>query len=165
MTVTLSNTGGADVDSIAADGDSTNNAADNFAIYFVVSDTSNLDSSSAMTIWTDADTSDATNMQAGINAGSSLVIADVFAMINVPKSDCGLYTHLCVYVNATADAVFDDSDSSNDYACVEAFGTEDATYLPCSGKKLAHETIFISSSSASLALVCQIFNDNLNNKF
>lgn len=133
MTVTLSNSGGADVDSIANDGDSTNNNADNFAIYFVVSDTSNLDDSSALTIWTDADTSDATNMQAGINSGSTLVIADVFAMINVPKADCGLYTHLCVYVNGTSDAVFSDSDSSNDYTCIEAFGTDDADYLPCSG--------------------------------
>jgi len=154
MTVTLSNSGGADVDSIAGDGDSTNNADDNFAIWFVASDTANLDSSSALTIWSDADTSDATNMQAGINSGSNLVIADVFAMVNIPKADCGLYTHLCVYVNGTSGAVYSDSDSSNDYFCLEAFGTDDADYLPCSGciARVSLIVIFLAMVAQLLSL-------------
>ena len=104
---------------------------DQFNIYFVVSDTNDLDNSTAVTLWTAADTSETT----GTNSGTTLVITDVFAMINVPKADCGSYTHFCIYVNGTSDADFSDSDSSNNYACIEAFGTEDAEYLPCSGKK------------------------------
>ena len=120
ISITLRNSGGS-ISSITVD---------QFNIYFVVSDTNDLDNSTAVTLWTAADTSETT----GTNSGTTLVITDVFAMINVPKADCGSFTHFCIYVNGTSGADFSDSDSSNDYACIEAFGTENADYLPCSGK-------------------------------
>ncbi len=71
-------------------------------------------------------------MQAGIAVGSSLVLRDVFAMVNIPKADCGLYEYLCVKVEGSSDSVFIDSDSTNDYTCIPAFANDDADYLPCS---------------------------------
>ncbi|XP_072014559.1 uncharacterized protein [Amphiura filiformis] len=133
VSITLANGGGASLKSIAADGDSGNNNADNFAITFIVSDSNDLSDSTALTIESDADVSEATNMQAGIAISSTLVLQDVYALVNVPKADCGLYKHLCVKVEGSTDSVFIDEDSTNDYKCIAAFANNDAEYLPCSG--------------------------------
>lgn len=136
MVVTIKNDdNAATLFSVLADSAAGNDDDDNYAVYFVVSDTDDLSDASATTIYSEADTSSVAdnNMIRGMAGGNSLVLDPVYAMINVPKADCNLYQYLCVKVNQSSTAVWTDGDSTNNYQCVDAFGATDADYLECSG--------------------------------
>ena len=135
FSVDIMNNGGTAIASITTDSSSTNNDDNNWSISFYVSDTSDPTDSASTVIDSAADTTEATNMAAGIAAGATITLESVYGMINVPSSDCTNYQYLCVVISKGSTAVYTDSDSTNNYYCLPAFGNVDATELQCSGKR------------------------------
>ena len=137
VTLAIRNVGGTDILSIAADDDSSNDGDDNWEITFYVTDNSTLESSdNTIIITSEADSSSATNMAAGVASGDTLTLTSVYAMINVPADDCVMYDYICASVVAGSSANYTDDDSTNNVICY-SIGDQLSVYEEvCAGERI-----------------------------
>lgn len=117
---TIRNAGGTDIAS---------SSDDLYDLSVIVSDNSNPNSNSATTMTITPLLTAATNLDAGIASGASIVIENVHTMINIAEDDCSTYEngYVCVEVSKVSGASYTDSDTSNNYYCLE-FGAVNNGY-------------------------------------
>lgn len=131
--VTIKNVGGTD---IAA------GSSDLYDILITVSDNADPTASGAETIDVTPLLTSATNLDAGITAGETIVVENVHTMINIPTADCSTYMYdtagyICVQISKASGASFTDDSTTNNYYCL-SFGDVVDGYtgtLECSGEK------------------------------
>ncbi|XP_799407.1 uncharacterized protein LOC576138 [Strongylocentrotus purpuratus] len=115
--VTIKNVGGTD---IAA------GSSDLYDILITVSDNADPTASGAETMDVTPLLTSATNLDAGITAGETIVIENVHTMINIPSADCSTYMYdttgyVCVQISKASGASFTDDSTTNNYYCL-SFG-------------------------------------------
>ncbi|XP_041476559.1 uncharacterized protein LOC121424828 [Lytechinus variegatus] len=126
--VTIKNAGGTDI---------TATDSDLYSLLIVVSDNADPTSSNATTQDITPLLTSATNLDAGIVAGESIVIENVHTMINVASEVCSTYQngYVCVEISKASGASYTDDSSTNNYYCL-SFGAVAEGYtgtLECSG--------------------------------
>lgn len=62
----------------------------------------------------------ATNLNSGIDGGSTIVIENVHTMINIATTDCPTYEEgfVCIVMSKASGASYTDSDTTNNYHCL-----------------------------------------------